>query len=124
MSRNSGRYSSVPFITFIVIFLGFIREVFEGQSNADNKENKQKNNHNSKTHTVEHDQGHTHASEHHTRQIRYTSDQLYKIGKAFYIIKFTYTTANTIKSFGIRQTFRTERTGEGKEERGTKYVRP
>ena len=50
MSRNFGRYSYVPFITIIVIFLDIIREVFEGQSNADNKENKQKNNHHPKTH--------------------------------------------------------------------------
>ena len=63
-----------------------------------------------KSHTVEHDWDHTHAGEHHTRQIRYISDQLYKIGKSFYITKFNYTTANTIKGLGIRQTFRTKRT--------------
>ena len=103
MSRNSCRYCYVPFIIFIVVFLGFIGEVFKGQSNGYDKENKQKNYHHSKTHTVEHDQDYTHASECHTRQIRYTSDQLFKISKSFYITKFNYTTANAIKSIGIRR---------------------
>ena len=86
-------YSYVQFMTFIVIFLGFIGEVFK----------------------------------HQTRQIRYTSDQLYRIGKTFYITKFNYTTANTIKSLGIRQTFRTKRTDRRRKRGkrgGTKYVRP
>ena len=114
-------------LLLMCFFLGFIGEVFEGQSNADNRENKQRNNHHPKTHTVEHDQDHTHAGEHHTRQISYTSDQLYKIGKSFYITKFYYTTANTIKILGIRQTFRTKRTDrrrKGGKRGGTKYVRP
>ena len=59
----------------------------------------------------------THVSEHQTRQIRYTSDQLYKIGKTFYITKLNYTTANTIKSLGIRQTFRTNRNRQKKKKR-------
>ena len=100
-----------------MIFLDLTREVFEGQSNANNKENKQKNNHHSNTHTVEYDQDHTHAGEYHSRQIRYTSDQLYKIGKSSYITKFSYTTANTIKSLDIRQTFRTKRTDRRRKER-------
>ena len=62
-------------MTFILFFLGFIGEVFKGQSNANNKENKQKNNHHFQTHTIEHDQDHTHVSEHQPRQVRYTSDQ-------------------------------------------------
>ena len=81
MSENSGRYSYVPFMTFMVVFLGFIGEVFK----------------------------------HQTRQIRYISNQLYKNGKTFYKIKFIYTTANTIKSLGIRQTFRTKRTDRRRE---------
>ena len=80
MSGNSGRCSYVQFMTFIVIFLGFIREVFK----------------------------------HQTRQIRYTSDQLFKIGKTFYITKLNYTTENTIKSLGTKQIFRTKRTDRRK----------
>ena len=102
MLGKSGRYSCVQFINFIVFFLGFIGEIFKGQSNANNKANKQRNYHHSQTHTVEHDQDYTHVSEHQTRQIRYTSDQLYKIGKSFYITIFIYTTVNTVKSLGIR----------------------
>ena len=78
MSENSGRYSYVLFITlitFMVIFLGFIKEIFKPQ----------------------------------TRQIMYTRNQLFKIGKTFYITKVNDITANTIKSLGIRQTFRTTR---------------
>ena len=88
--------------------LGFIVEVFKGQSNANTKENKQRNYYHSQIHIVEHtvehdhDQDYTHVREHQTRQIRYTSDQLYKIGKTFYITKFNCTTVNTIKSLGIR----------------------
>ena len=61
-----------------------------------------------------------------TRQIGLTSDQLYKIGKSFYITKLNYTTANTIKSLGIRQTFRTKRTNRRRKRGkrgGTKYIR-
>ena len=46
---------------------------------------------------------------HQTRQIRYTRNRLYKIGKTFYITKVSDTTANTIKSLVIRLTFRTRR---------------
>ena len=76
MSGNSGKCFYAQFMTFIVIFLGFMGEVFK----------------------------------HQTKQIRYTSDQLYKIGKTFYITKLKYTTENTIKSLDIKQTFRTKRT--------------
>ena len=96
MSENSSRYSYVQFttlITFIVIFLGFIGEVFK----------------------------------HQTRQIRYTRNQLYKIGKTFYITRVSGTTANTIRGLSIRQIFRTRRRDRnrkrGKRE-AIKYVRP
>ena len=59
-----------------------------------------------------------------TRQIGYMSKQLYKIGKGLYITKVTYTTANIIKSLGIRQTFRTKRTDRRRKRGGTKYIRP
>ena len=62
-----------------------------------------------------------------TRQIGYTSDQLYKIGKSLYITKLKYTTANTIKRLGIRQTFRTiwtDRRRKRWKKGGIKYIRP
>ena len=78
MAENSGRYLyvlSITLITFMVIYLGFIGEIFK----------------------------------HQTRQIRYTRNQLFKIGKTFYKTKVNDMTANTIKSLGIRQTFRSPR---------------
>ena len=94
MSEDSSGYSYVQFITlitFIVIFLGFIGEVFKNQ----------------------------------TRQIRYTRNQLYKIGKTFYITRVSDTTANTIRGLSIRQTFRTRETEKEKEEqRRQNYVTP
>ena len=78
MSENSGRYSYfllITLITFMVILLGFIREIFKCQ----------------------------------TRQIRYTRNQLCKIGKTFYLTRVNENTANTITSLGIRQTFRTRK---------------
>ena len=96
MSENSDRYSYVLFITlitFMVILLSFIREIFK----------------------------------HQTRQIRYTRNQLYKIGKTFYIKRVNENTANTITGLDIRQTFRTGRR-DRKRKRGkrggTKHVRP
>ena len=77
----------------MVIFLGFIREIFK----------------------------------HQTRQIRYTRNQLYKIGKTFYITKVNDTTANTIKSLGITQTLRTTRRDKKRKRGkggGKKHVRP
>ena len=53
-----------------------------------------------------------HVIEDQTRQIRYTSDQFYKISKTFYITKFNY----TIKILGIRQTSRTNRTDRRRKE--------
>ena len=81
----------------------------KGQSNTNNKENDQRNYQHFQTHTIEHEQDYTHVSEHQTRQIRCTGDQLYKFGNTFYITKFNYTTVNMIKSLGIRQTFGTNR---------------
>ena len=78
MAENSGRYShtlSITLITLLVIFLGFIREIFKHQA----------------------------------RQITYTRNQLFKIGKTFYKTKVNDMTANTIKNLGIRQTFRAPR---------------
>ena len=96
MPENSGRYVhvlSITLITFMVIFLGFIGEIFK----------------------------------HQTRQIRYTRNQLYKIGKTFYMTKINDTTANTIKSLGISQTFRTRRRARKRnrgKRGGKKHVRP
>ena len=56
MSGNSRRYSYVQFMTFIVLFLGFIGELFKGQSNANNKENKHRNYHLSQKHAIKHGQ--------------------------------------------------------------------
>ena len=78
MAENLGRYSyilSIALITLLVIFLGFIREIFK----------------------------------HQTRQIRYTRNQLFKIGKTFYKTKVNNMTANIIKNVGTRQTFRPPR---------------
>ena len=78
MAENSGKYSyilSIALITLLVIFLGFIREIFK----------------------------------HQTRQIRYTRNQLFKIGKTFYKTKVNDMTANIIKNLGIRQTLRPPR---------------
>ena len=74
----------------MVIFLGFIGEIFK----------------------------------HQTRQIRYTRNQLYKIGQTFYITKVNDTTANTIKSLGISQTFRIRRRDRKRKIGGKKHVRP
>ena len=94
MAEHSGRYLYALFITliiFVVIFLGFIGEIFKHQA----------------------------------RQIRYTRNQLFKIGKTFYITKVNDMTANTIKSLGIRQTFRTTRRDKKrKKEEAKKHVRP
>ena len=62
-----------------------------------------------------------------TRQFRYTRNQLFKIGKTFYITKVNDITANTVKSLGIRQTFRTTRRDKKRKRgkrRGKKHVRP
>ena len=64
---------------------------------------------------------------HQTRQIRYTRNHLFKIGKTFYKTKVNDMTANTIKNLGIRQTFRPPRR-DNKRKRGKrggkKHVRP
>ena len=59
---------------------------------------------------------------HHARQIRYTRNQLLKIGKTFYKTKVTDMTANTIKHLGIRQTFRPPRR-DNKRKGGKKEAR-
>ena len=80
----------------LCFFLGFIEEVYNGQSNA-NKQDEQRSYQHSQLHGVEHEQDYIHSSEHQTRQIRYTGDQLYKFDRNFYITKFNYTTVNIIK---------------------------
>ena len=64
---------------------------------------------------------------HQTRQVRYTRNQLLKIGKTFYKTVVTDMTANTIKNLGIRQRFRPPRR-DNKRKRGKrggkKHVRP
>ena len=50
-----------------------------------------------------------------------------KLANVFYITKLNYTTENTIKSLGIRHTFRTKRTDRRRKRGkrgGTQYIRP
>ena len=93
MAENSGRYLytlSITLITLLVIFLGFIGEIFK----------------------------------HQTRQIRYTRNQLFKIGKTLYKTKVNDMHANTIKSLGIRQTFMAPRRDKKRKRGGKKHIRP
>ena len=65
---------------------------------------------------------------HQTREIRYTRNQLYKIGKTFYRTKVNDITANTIKSLVISQTLKEDKkkrgTGKEKGEKEVKDVPP
>ena len=109
MSGKTGKYFYAQFMTFIVFLLVFTGELYKSQSNANKKENEQRNYQHFQPHATEHEQYYIHVSEHQTRQIRYTGDQLYKFDKSFYITKLNYTIVNTIKGLDIRQTFRTNR---------------
>ena len=64
---------------------------------------------------------------HQTRQIRYTRNQLFKIGKTFYKTKVNDRAANTIRNLGIRQIFRPPRRDNRKKRGkrgGKKHARP